>query len=166
MEVSMVEATKRLSRSANEALDRATNGQALTNYPAIFEGFLAKGIAEADIKPRENVFTFQAWKALGRSVKRGEHGVRVVTFIACESKERDPLTGEEKATSYRRPWTTTVFHISQTEPTAERDYRTPRRSAWASGHGRYPSVDPGPRVDRDPGYVDPGELAEDRWNET
>jgi hypothetical protein len=60
-----------------EALDRARTSQALTNYPAIFEGFMAKGIAEADIKPRENVFTFHAWKALGRSVKRGAHGVRV-----------------------------------------------------------------------------------------
>jgi hypothetical protein len=52
------------------------------NYSAIFQGFMAKGIAETDIKPRENVFTFHAWKALGRSVKRGEHGVKVVTFIA------------------------------------------------------------------------------------
>ena len=45
----MAEATKRLSRSANEALDRATNGQALTNYPAIFEGFMAKGVPEATV---------------------------------------------------------------------------------------------------------------------
>ena len=154
----MIEASKRLSRSAIEALDRATTGQALTNYPAIFEGFIAKGIPEADIRPRENVFTFQAGRALGRSVRRGEHGVKVLTFVTCESKQRDPSTGEEKVFSYRRPHTTTVFHISQTEPTAERDYRTPRRSAWASGHGRYPSVDPGPR--------DPGEDAADRWNET
>jgi antirestriction protein ArdC len=114
--------------SALEALERATTGQALTNYPAIFEGFMAKGIAEADIKPRENVFTFQAWKALGRSVKRGEHGVRVVTFIECSGRERDPSTGEERPTSYRRPHTTTVFHISQTEPTSEREARKPQRA--------------------------------------
>ena len=137
----MAEATKRLSRSANEALDRATNGQALTNYPAIFEGFMARGIPEAQIKPRENVFTFQAWRALGRSVRKGEQGVRVVTFVLCESKQRDPSTGEETIATYRRPHTTTVFHISQTEE-CKADYRTPRRSAWAS---RYPSVDPGPR---------------------
>ena len=61
----------------NEAQERARTSQALTNYPAIYEGFMAKGIPEADIKPRENVFTFNAWKALGRSVKRGEKGVRV-----------------------------------------------------------------------------------------
>jgi hypothetical protein len=147
-----------------EALANARSGQSLMNYSAIFEGFMARGIAEADIRPRENVFTFHAWKALGRSVKKGEHGVKVVTFIDCSANERDPATGEEKSVGYRRPHTTTVFHISQTEPTSEReerkpatDYRTPRRSAWASGHGRYPSVD---------SYPDPGELAADRWNET
>jgi antirestriction protein ArdC len=78
---------------------------------------MAKGIAEGDIKPRENVFTFQAWKASCRSVKRGEHGVRVVTFIARTTKERDPASGEEIERSFRSPHTTTVFHISQTEPT-------------------------------------------------
>jgi N-terminal domain of anti-restriction factor ArdC len=81
--------------------------------PAIFQGFAAKGIPEAEIKPRENVFTFKAWKALGRVVRRGEHGVKVVTFIDCKSKQTDSDTGERKVT--RRPWTTTVFHISQTD---------------------------------------------------
>jgi antirestriction protein ArdC len=81
---------------------------------------VAKGIAEDDIKPRKNVFTFNAWKALGRSVKRGEHGVNVVTFIECTGVERDPASGEEEQVSYRRPWTTTVFHVSQTEPTQDR----------------------------------------------
>jgi hypothetical protein len=146
-----------------EALDRARNGETWTNYPAIFSGFIEKGVPETDIKPRENVFTFHAWKALGRSVKKGEHGVRVVTFIEASARDTNEA-GEETVRAYRKPHTTTVFHISQTEPTAERearkpatDYRTPRRSAWASGHGRYPSVD---------SYPDPGELAADRWNET
>ena len=39
------------------------------------------------------------WKALGRSVKQGEHGVRVVTFITCNGKQRDPASGEERETS-------------------------------------------------------------------
>jgi antirestriction factor ArdC-like protein len=150
-----------------EALDRARTGQTISNYPAIFAGFMAKGIAETEIKPRENIFTFNAWKALGRSVKKGEHGVKVVTFITCGGKvDIDETTGgETKTAEYRRPHTTAVFHISQTELTADRDarlaarrgerpdYRTnppaphfPRRSAWASGHGRYPSIDPGERM--------------------
>jgi hypothetical protein len=109
----------------NEALDRAQNGQALTNYPAIFAGFTAKGIPEGEIKPRENVFTFHAWKALGRSVKRGEHGVKVVTFVECTRAVVE--NGEEKTEGYRRPHTTTVFHMSQTEPTADREARFSNR---------------------------------------
>src|SRR5216684_719758 len=97
-----------------EALTRAVSGQSFSNFPAIFQGFAAKGIPESEIKPRENVFTFDAWRALGRTVRRGEHGVKVVTFIDCRSKETDPDTGERKI--IRRPWTTTVFHVSQTDP--------------------------------------------------
>jgi hypothetical protein len=101
------------SHSQQESLARAISGQSFTNFPAIFQGFAAKGIPESEIKPRENVFTFDAWKALGRVVRRGEHGVKVVTFIDCRSKEIDADTGERK--TIRRPWTTTVFHVSQTE---------------------------------------------------
>lgn len=107
-------AARHTSEARQEALSRAISGQSLSNFPAIFQGFAAKGIPEAEIKPRENVFTFEAWKALGRFVRKGEHGVRVVTFIETFSKETDPDTGERKL--IRRPWTTTVFHISQTEP--------------------------------------------------
>jgi N-terminal domain of anti-restriction factor ArdC len=98
-----------------EALSRAVNGLSVGNYPAIFAGFLAKGIPEDAIKPRENVFTYQAWRALGRQVRRGEHGVKVVTFV--EMAKENGETGEKE--SFRRPWTTTVFHISQTDAIAE-----------------------------------------------
>ena len=95
-----------------EALTRAVSGQSYSNFPAIFQGFAAKGIPESEIRPRENVFTFDAWKALGRVVRRGEHGVRVCTFI--ETVREDKETGEK--TVSRRPWSSTVFHVSQTEP--------------------------------------------------
>jgi hypothetical protein len=104
-----------------EALDRARNGNTMTNYPAIFAGFIEKGIPEYDIKPRENVFTFHAWKALGRSVKKGEHGVKVVTFVDCAGRaEIDQATGEEK-----RP--ATAGRTSQQSSTFRRQNR--RRSA-------------------------------------
>jgi hypothetical protein len=94
-----------------QSLSRAVLGQSCSNFPAIFQGFVAKGIPEAEIKPRENIFTFDAWKALGRYVRKGEHGVKVVTFIYCAKEDKQ--TGEVKIT--RRPWSTTVFHISQTD---------------------------------------------------
>ncbi len=95
-----------------EALSRAISGQSVANYAQIYRGFMARGIPESEIKPRENVFTYDTWRALGRQVRRGEHGVRVLTFIDREKK--DEQTGEVKET-YRRPWFTTVFHISQTD---------------------------------------------------
>ena len=91
-----------------EALDRARNGLSWANYGLILEGFARKGIPAEDIKPRENVFTFDAWKALGRVVAKGEHGIKIVTII----EKTDKTTGEKK----KRPWTVAVFHISQTKP--------------------------------------------------
>src|SRR5262249_26034164 len=108
-----------------EALTRAATGQSLSNWPAIFTGFMAKGIPESDIRPRENVFTYNAWRALGRQVRRGEHGVKVATVIPASDK-RDPKTeppeSDQTAPESRprgratRPWTATVFHVSQTDP--------------------------------------------------
>ena len=94
-----------------EALTRATVSQSLTNYPTILEGFAAMGIPMDQILPRENVFTFNAWKALGRYVRKGEHGVKVLTWVPM-SRIND--VGESESIG-RRPRTTTVFHISQTE---------------------------------------------------
>lgn len=110
---------KRPSVDAQIALSRAVSGQSLANYPAIIEGFKAKGIPEDQIKPRENVFTFDAWKALGRVVRKGEHGVKIATCIPIGERETgdvDPETGEPVKEMKTRPWTSTVFHISQTDP--------------------------------------------------
>jgi len=97
-----------------EALANAVNGLSGSNYPAIVRGFLDKGIPETEIKPRENIFTYAAWRALKRQVRRGEHGVKVVTFVPMEAKELQDDGTEKKVTS-RRPWHTTVFHLSQTD---------------------------------------------------
>ena len=96
-----------------DALCRATTGAPWSNYPAIFAGFVERGLPESEIKPRENVFTFDAWKALGRHVRRGEHGVRVQTWIAIQPTV-DEQTGETKPGG-GRPKTAVVFHVSQTD---------------------------------------------------
>jgi hypothetical protein len=69
-----------------EALSRAVGGQSLGNWPTIIAGLVAKGIPADDVRPRENVFTYHAWRALGRQVRRGEHGVKVVTFVEVREK--------------------------------------------------------------------------------
>ena len=102
---------------AQEALGRARRGQAMSNWPAIFAELMSRGIAESDIQPRENVLTFNAWRALGRHVRRGEKGVRVVTWVDAIAKSTDG-EGNEEARPYRYCTGATVFHISQTDTDA------------------------------------------------
>lgn len=104
---------------ATEALSNALAERSLANYPAILEGFIAKGIPAEQITPRENVFTYHAWRALGRQVRRGESGVKVVTWISKQGapagdggSEGDGAEG--KPFKFSRP--VTVFHVSQTDP--------------------------------------------------
>ena len=108
-----------------EALNRAMQGRSTSNLNEIFKGFKAMGIAEVDILPRQNIFTFWAWKALGRKVCKGEHGVRVTTWIESRRQLRsDPIDQQSNTADaasdahtrsrFSRP--VTVFHISQTEP--------------------------------------------------
>ena len=113
-------AAARMERRAEiqaEALAKAESGQSTANYAAIYEGFTAKGIDADEILPRVNVFTFNAWKAKGRKVRKGEHGVKVCTWIPTEKTEAAP-DGGERTVQGKRPWMTTVFHVSQTEPIA------------------------------------------------
>ena len=46
--------------------------------------FTERGWAPEDVKPRENVFTYKAWQALGRQVRKGEKGVKVCVYITTE----------------------------------------------------------------------------------
>ena len=94
-----------------QALENAVKGQSFANYEQIFEEFEKKGIPMDQILPRENVFTFNAWKALGRVVKKGEHGVQIITVIPCVKKDKE--TGEEIPVNKAKK--TNVFHISQTK---------------------------------------------------
>mgnify|MGYP001807139930 CR=1 FL=1 len=90
------------------SLNRAEQGQSLSNYPAIFSGFMSRGIPEDQIHPRVNVFTYNAWKAKGRQVRRGEKGVSIVSWITMSSKD-------DKTKTFKRPKKASVFHISQTD---------------------------------------------------
>lgn len=116
-----------------EALANATQSASLANYPAIFAGFMEKGIPEQDIQPRVNVFTYHAWRALGRQVRRGEHGVKVVTWVPMTKKlgaaDGAEQSDDQPRATFRRQKVTTVFHVSQTEPAAEADARRIFRAA-------------------------------------
>lgn len=97
------------------------------SFQAIFAGFAEKGIAVADIKPHVNVLTFWKWKDHGRSVKKGERGVKVPNAFGSGF---------------------TVFHISQTETEAEREARkqapaTPKPTLAPAPKG-WDKIEPGP----------------------
>jgi antirestriction protein ArdC len=73
--------------------------------------FSARGI---DAHPRHDVFTYAAWQALGRHVKKGEHGVAVPVYVDKETVNEDGTKDERTIRT-----TAHVFHISQTEPNEE-----------------------------------------------
>jgi len=98
------------SEQRAEALSRAQGGLSTANYAAILDGFAERGIYDAE--PRSNVFTYNAWQELGRQVTKGQHGVKIHTWIVCQSKPN--ADGERD--KYKRRKGVTVFHISQTEP--------------------------------------------------
>lgn len=105
--------TEQRKQFQQQALSRAQSNLSFANYPAIIEGFLAMGIPLEEIKPRENVLSYAAWRALNRTVKKGEHGVKVTTWIDCERKEKQP-DGSDKKVPAKRCTSATVFHVSQT----------------------------------------------------
>lgn len=111
----LLQTESKVNEKQAEALSRARTGQTWSNYPAIIRGFTARGIPESNILPRENIFTYAAWQALGRQVRKGEHGVKIITYIPCDRKVKDTKTGEVKIEIYSAPRTVSVFHISQTD---------------------------------------------------
>ena len=64
--------------------------------------------------PDQNVFTFPAWRALGRTVCKGEHGVELTVWRPIGKPTVDPDTGQPKDPPLRccRSF---VFHVSQTK---------------------------------------------------
>lgn len=102
--------TQMTTTMQTEALERATQGASAANLPTIYEEFTARGIPEDDIEPRVNILTYHAWRALGRVVKRGEKGVRVLTWVPMTKKNSE---GEAEPIG-KKPRAATVFHISQT----------------------------------------------------
>ncbi len=97
---------------AAQALTKAVSSQSTMNYQAILEGFAKRGVPLDQIIPRQNIFTFHAWRALGRTVRKGEKGVRVVTWVPMVEK---PKHEGEEPKQRNAGMVTYVFHISQTD---------------------------------------------------
>ena len=93
-----------------QALDRAKNGISLRNDVAVIQAFAQRGITA---RPRVDTFTYAAWKALDRQVRRGEHGVKITTWIPIDAKT--DASGEVTCPAGVRPKIASVFHVSPTD---------------------------------------------------
>lgn len=91
-----------IARLQQEALRRAKSSQSLINHALVIEAASARGWMDAI--PGENVLTFNAWKALGRTVKKGEKA-----FVKL------PVLFQKEDSDERVRTMASVFHISQTK---------------------------------------------------
>ena len=103
---------RKVNVSAQEALERIQQNPSVANYAAVVAGFAERGIPAEEIIPKENVFTFNAWKAKGRRVKKGEHAIKILTWVPITSKKSD---GDDAKRTKLRPSRCALFHISQTQ---------------------------------------------------
>ena len=62
-----------------------------------------------------HVAGFHAWKKLGRSVKKGEHGILIYAPIQRKRVVLNEETGEDEEVKYTSYTTAYVFDVSQTE---------------------------------------------------
>ena len=116
--------SNRETESPEAALARIEAGFS-ANDEAVIAAFADAGIDPADIEPRHNVLTFNAWKAKGRRVAKGATSIRVTVWIPAGQDSDDPQaaavesTGEGQANSdgkrkRLRPVVARLFHESQT----------------------------------------------------
>ena len=109
--------TERQARNA-EALNRAQSGSSEKNE--MIAELWATDAGYPSPQARVNILTYAAWRALGRQVRKGEHGCKLETWIPCGPEpapnERDE-NGKLKRRAMRRKLTT-VFHEAQTDAVA------------------------------------------------
>jgi methylase of polypeptide subunit release factors len=88
-------------------IDAIKQGQS-ANDARVVAFFAAHGVSAT---PREDVFTYRAWKEQGRQVAAGECGCKIGVMVEFEDKEKEITSKGRKTVS--------VFHISQTVPLGE-----------------------------------------------
>lgn len=99
------------SEVQSQAYSRAVGNSSARNYDTIISGFVSRGISADDITPRVNVFTYNAWKSQGRQVRKGERGIKILTWIPIAGKKDE----DGKVKIKVRPRNAVVFHVSQTD---------------------------------------------------
>jgi len=113
---------------AEAALARGSRSMPNGNDVQAILEFANRGIPLEEIDtfgPNQNVRTYNAWRALGRQVRKGEKSVRLPVWYPIDSdcKDDEALAGRGDIPADKRPRcrlvTACVFHVSQTDPIAE-----------------------------------------------
>jgi len=86
-------------KAGQATVNKAQRGMSIHNDTIVIAAFQERGI---EATPRVDVFTFNAWLAKGRVVRKGQKGVKIVTFF-------------EKPDGTKVSRSVTVFHVSQTD---------------------------------------------------
>jgi N-terminal domain of anti-restriction factor ArdC len=64
------------------------------SYWLCIKAFQKKGYK--DVKPRENVLTYNLWVKAGRKVKEGEHAIRVANLRLFHVSQTEPMAAKER----------------------------------------------------------------------
>jgi len=109
---------KSTSRHCNPRISQARivifRARVAASRASCHSGLLAAALSNFSFSPGVSAWPTSCRSGsglIGRQVRRGEHGVKVVTFVKMAKEDKE--TGEKKP--FRRPSTTTVFHVSQTD---------------------------------------------------
>lgn len=97
--IEMIKNSMAKIKAGQATVAKAQRGMSIHNDTLVIAAFQERGI---EATPRVDVFTFNAWLAKGRVVRKGQKGVKIVTFF-------------EKPDGTKVSRSVTVFHVSQTD---------------------------------------------------
>ena len=102
------------------SLSNATRFQPISNDVPVISEFATRGIPENEIitlEPGQNVFTYNAWQAKGRQVRKGEKSVSCTVWISVVVKgDPNAITESKRKDRTRsRMHHASLFHVSQTD---------------------------------------------------
>ena len=92
----------------NEQEAKSFTGYSMANALIVAAAAAKRG---CQCQPYEDWYTYKRWLAQGYQVKRGEHGVRLSTFVEMTKTDDEG----NKVNVGKRPWTSIVFCRCQVE---------------------------------------------------
>jgi hypothetical protein len=86
-----------------QALENARSGESVMNYSTIFQGFMTKGIAETDIKPREMSWLFTLGKPWVDRSNVANTAFASSHLFRANGRNATHERAKERSVAFRRP---------------------------------------------------------------